>query len=201
MKNLKEYYSTSEVAEMVNLHRNTIILAIRNAKLPASKTPGGHSRIARKDLVEFAASRNLPINFELFPTVTNGDKVLVVDDDDLVISVITRALKGFGYRTAIASTGYEVGFAIRDFAPDVVLLDINLPDINGIEVCKKIRADESRSRIKIIAISASNDQAAIDAISEAGADDFMPKPISMEQMRERIVELVGPIREVIEGRS
>ena len=109
--------------------------------------------------------------------------ILVVEDDMPVRNLMTTTLKTHNYKYIVASTG---GMAIVEAAshnPDIILLDLGLPDMDGIEVIKKIR---SWSNVPIIVISArSEDTDKIDAL-DAGADDYLTKPFSVEELLARL---------------
>ncbi|MGN0983467.1 MAG: response regulator, partial [Gemmiger sp.] len=110
-------------------------------------------------------------------------QILVVEDDAPVRSLITTTLKAHDYRYSTAATGEG---AIREAAsrnPDVVLLDLGLPDMDGVEVIHRLR---SWSNMPIIVISArSEDADKIDAL-DAGADDYLTKPFSVEELLARL---------------
>ena len=104
--------------------------------------------------------------------------ILVVEDDMSVKNLITTTLKAHDYRFLTAKNGETAIMEASSHNPDVVLLDLGLPDMDGIEVIKKIR---SWSNIPIIVISArSEDTDKIDAL-DAGADDYLTKPFSVEE--------------------
>lgn len=195
---MTKYYTTSDVAKICNMHRNTIIGSIRSGKLKKYDTPGGHARIAHEDLVAFCREYNLPIDLDH----SRNDKILVVDDDPLLTRIIQAGLKKYNYRVEVASNGYDAGFLTLDWKPDCVLLDIMLPDINGDQVAKRIRASSKTATMPIIGISAVTDQSRIDALMQAGANDFIGKPFEVADLVSRIVKLIGKINEnvpIVEG--
>ena len=109
--------------------------------------------------------------------------ILVVEDDMSVKNLITTTLKAHDYRFLTAKNGETAIMEASSHNPDVVLLDLGLPDMDGIEVIKKIR---SWSNIPIIVISArSEDTDKIDAL-DAGADDYLTKPFSVEELLARL---------------
>ena len=109
--------------------------------------------------------------------------ILVVEDDMSVKNLITTTLKAHDYRFLTAKNGETAIMEASSHNPDVVLLDLGLPDMDGIEVIKKIR---SWSNILIIVISArSEDTDKIDAL-DAGADDYLTKPFSVEELLARL---------------
>ena len=186
---MTKYYTTSQVAKICNVHRNTIIGSIRKGILRIYRTPGGHARIAREDLMEFCKQRNLPVSFG----GSRNDKVLVVDDDPLLTKIVRAGLEKAGYRVKVAANGYDAGFMTVEFKPDVMLLDIMLPDINGDQVAKRVRASEATAELPILGMSAVTDQSKIDALMDAGVNDFVAKPFEVSVLKERIIKLIGAI--------
>lgn len=113
----------------------------------------------------------------------NKFQILVVEDDVPVQNLITTTLKAHDYRFITASAGEEAVMKAATHNPDVVLLDLGLPDIDGVEVIRRIR---SWSNVPIIVISArSEDTDKIDAL-DAGADDYLTKPFSVEELLARL---------------
>ena len=112
-------------------------------------------------------------------------KILVVDDDRLNIEIIHEILDG-GFRLASAMSGAEALETAAAFHPDVVLLDIMMPDMDGYEVCRRLRADESLSLTKIILVSAK--QMLSDRIEgyRSGADDYITKPFDPEELLAKV---------------
>lgn len=113
----------------------------------------------------------------------NKPLILVVEDDAPVQNLIITTLKAHDYRFAAASTGGEAVMEAASHNPDVILLDLGLPDIDGVEVIHRIR---SWSNVPILVISArSEDADKINAL-DAGADDFLTKPFSVEELLARL---------------
>jgi len=109
--------------------------------------------------------------------------ILVVEDDTPVRNLITTTLKAQGYRFLVALNGNEAVMETASHNPDIILLDLGLPDIDGVEVIRRIR---SWSNIPIIVISArSEDNDKIDAL-DAGADDYLTKPFSVDELLARL---------------
>jgi adenylate cyclase len=112
--------------------------------------------------------------------------VLVVDDDALNRRLLTATLAREGLRTTSANDGAEALAALRDDPPDVILLDIVMPGIDGIGVLEKIKADEALRHLPVIMISGLDDTASVVRCLEMGADDFLPKPFDVAILRARI---------------
>lgn len=113
----------------------------------------------------------------------NKLRILVVEDDTSVKNLITTTLKAHDYRYLTAPNGQTAILEASSHNPDIVLLDLGLPDIDGVEVIKKVR---TWSNMPIIVISArSEDTDKIDAL-DAGADDYLTKPFSVEELLARL---------------
>ncbi|MCI9104340.1 MAG: response regulator transcription factor [Lachnospiraceae bacterium] len=110
-------------------------------------------------------------------------QILVVEDDTPVRNLITTTLKTHNYRFVVATNGTEAVMEAASHNPDIILLDLGLPDIDGVEVIRRVR---SWSHVPIIVISArSEDTDKIDAL-DAGADDYLTKPFSVEELLARL---------------
>ncbi len=113
----------------------------------------------------------------------NNPLILIVEDDAPVRNLITTTLKAHEYKYLTASNGENAIMQASSHNPDIVLLDLGLPDMDGVEVIKKIR---TWSEMPIIVISArSEDKDKIDAL-DAGADDYLTKPFSVEELLARL---------------
>jgi two-component system KDP operon response regulator KdpE len=114
--------------------------------------------------------------------LSNG-RILVVDDEPQIRRIMRTALTGAGYEIEDAKTGEEALDRLREFRPDLVLLDINLPGMGGLAACRSIRAD---SNVAIIMLTVHNTEAAKIEALDAGADDFVTKPFSTPELLARI---------------
>ena len=113
----------------------------------------------------------------------NNPLILIVEDDAPIRNLITTTLKAHEYKYLTAQNGENAIMQASSHNPDIVLLDLGLPDIDGVEVIKKIR---TWSEMPIIVISArSEDNDKIEAL-DAGADDYLTKPFSVEELLARI---------------
>ena len=115
--------------------------------------------------------------------VAPQQQVLVVEDDAAVRSLVTTALEMHGYKLDTATSGEAAILEAASHAPDLVMLDLGLPDIDGVEVIKKIR---TWSAVPIIVISARTEDADKIGALDAGADDYLTKPFSVEELLARV---------------
>ena len=112
-------------------------------------------------------------------------KILVVDDEPDLLRVATFRLKKAGYEVFFAVDGQQALDSTKEYKPDLILLDLLLPDISGEEVCKRIKADVELERIPVIIFTAITDK--IDEKSKScGADDYLIKPFAIEELLGKI---------------
>ena len=110
-------------------------------------------------------------------------KVLVVDDEHAIVRALTAALRARGYRVASADTGHGALEQVASWGPDVVVLDLGLPDLDGLEVCRRIRA---WSDVPILVLTAEgSDDVKVEAL-DGGADDYVTKPFSTPELLARL---------------
>jgi len=129
------------------------------------------------------------------PEKLTANRVLVIDDDPLITKVLEKGLANLGYTVSVGRHGQDAAYLVLEFKPDVVILDIMLPDIDGEEICKRIRASSAAREVKIISMSAISDDKKIAAMHAAGINLFIPKPFQIANVAEQIRGLVGPIRQ------
>lgn len=110
-------------------------------------------------------------------------KILVVDDDPAIAEMLTIVLQGEGFRTVVVGDGVEAVKAAEEHNPDLILLDVMLPGMNGIDVCKAIRES---STVPIVMLTARTDTVDVVLGLESGADDYMHKPFKPKELVARV---------------
>ena len=116
--------------------------------------------------------------------------VLIVEDNDKNMKLARDVLRAKGYETVEAVTGEEGVKLAKEKKPDLVLMDIQLPGINGIEAFRQIRADAATRKIPVVALTASVTPTDRSAITAAGFDAFLGKPINLKEFLETVKRLV-----------
>ncbi len=126
-------------------------------------------------------------------------KILVVDDDRSLLRAMRIGLSARGYEVLEARTGADGVAQVSLAGPDVVVLDLGLPDVDGVEVCRRIR---QWSRVPVIVLSAAASESRKVVALDAGADDYVTKPFGMAELEARLrVALRRTVRESADGPS
>ncbi|MCA9247885.1 MAG: response regulator transcription factor, partial [Planctomycetales bacterium] len=118
-------------------------------------------------------------------------KILVVDDDEELTELIVDALNADGrFEVKSVNNGFDAGMMVKEYRPDLIVLDVMLPDINGKEVCQRVRSDSTMDDVRIICISGMVEQDKIAELKLAGANDFMQKPFEVDALIDRVCQLL-----------
>ncbi len=183
-------YTTFQISQYLSVDITTVMSWIDDGKLSAYKTPGGHRRVPHRDFIEFLNKYKMPIPEGL----TGGTrKVLVVEDEPQMSRLVERTIKKIdsSIDIQIASDGFEAGRKLESYTPDLVVLDINLPGVDGFKICKNIRASEDTKNIKILAVSGAVGDENKRKILSCGADEFMAKPFEINSFSVLIKRLLN----------
>lgn len=184
---MDKYFGTYEAAKLCQVSPGSLIRWIKEGKLAASVTPGGHHRIAAKELIQLLKHSRMPVPPELEDQ--SRIRILIVDDEPEVRGLIRWMLERQEGNLLIeeAHDGFGAGWKARDFRPDLVILDLMMPNLDGFYVCKTIRDSADLKGTKIIVITALLDEAVRDKILSLGADDFLYKPFEIDQLKEKVM--------------
>ena len=115
--------------------------------------------------------------------------ILAVDDEPSVREVLRRLLVGEGYRVLLAAEGKEALDIMKTTRPDMVLLDLTMPELGGMAVCRRIRKDPSTRLMPVILITAKGEVADEIQGLQRGADDYLSKPFDLSEVRARVARL------------
>jgi len=183
---MKTVFTTGEAAKICKVSQQTIIRCFDSGQLKGFRVPGSRfRRIPREQLVNFMRDNGIPTD----GLESGKRKVLVVDDEPELVELMKDALERDGrFEVQTANNGFDAGMLVKDYHPDIIVLDIMLPDINGREVCQRVRMDPTMEDVKIICISGMVEQDKIDDLKTAGANDFLRKPFETDQLLERVCQ-------------
>lgn len=185
---MKTVFTTGEAAKICKVSQQTIIRCFDSGQLKGFRVPGSRfRRIPRDQLFSFMKDNGIPTE-----ALESGKrKVLIVDDDVDLVDLMRDAFERDGrFDIRTANNGFDAGMLVKEFRPDLVVLDVMLPDINGREVCVRVRSDSTLDEVKIICISGMIEQDKVADLRAAGANDFMQKPFTIEKLMERSCELL-----------
>lgn len=185
----KQVFTTGEAAEICKVSQQTIIRCFDSGRLQGFRVPGSRfRRIPRPELLKFMHENDIPTD----SLETTTRRLLVVDDDPQIIELF-RDILGHDDRFDVkcASTGYDAGLLTEQHKPHLVLLDYMLPDINGNQVCKRLRETPGLESTKVLLISGVVKKEDIGKLLEDGADEFMKKPFDVDTLMETIEGLLG----------
>ena len=188
VERMKTVFTTGEAAKICKVSQQTIIRCFDNGQLKGFRVPGSRfRRIPREALYKFMKDNGIPTD-----ALESGKrKVLLVDDDVDIVEMINRALEEDGrFEVKIAANGFDAGMMVKEYRPDLIVLDVMLPDINGKEVCHRVRADQNLEEVRIICISGMIEEDKIQELRLSGADDFLHKPFDIEELIDRMCNLL-----------
>jgi len=181
---MKTVFTTGEAAKICKVSQQTIIRCFDNGQLKGFRVPGSRfRRIPREALYKFMKDNGIPTD-----ALESGKrKVLLVDDDVELVELILKFLDDDGrFETRVAQNGFDAGMMVKEYHPDLIVLDVMLPDINGKEVCQRVRADSTLEDVRILCMSGMVEEDKIQELKLAGADDFIHKPFEVEALIERM---------------
>ena len=184
--------STGEIARYCQISVMQINRWIKKGSLKAFRNPGGRYRVFKTDFREFLEKNGMPVLEEYFNDDRNRRILLADDDEDLVKGI--RHLLQSNYvelDIEVAHDGYEALIRTGDFKPDLLILDIMMPKIDGLEVCRRIRASDSiNPGMRILSITGHSEAYDREIVMEAGADEYLLKPLDTEKLLEKIEKLI-----------
>ncbi len=118
--------------------------------------------------------------------------VLVVDDDPDILTLVAMKLELTGYQVVKADNGVDGLRIATETVPDLVFLDISMPGMSGIDVCRAMRENESTKAVPVIMLTARGQEADLERSFAAGADDYMVKPVSLRELVSRASRFAQP---------
>lgn len=184
----KDVFTTGEAAKICKVSQQTIIRCFDSGQLKGFRVPGSRfRRIPRADLFSFMKENSIPTD-----ALESGKrKLLIVDDDEGLVELLRETFERHGrFDIRTTNNGFDAGMLVKEFRPDIVLLDVMLPDINGKEVCQRVRSDKALDDVRIICISGMVEADKIADLRAAGANDFIQKPFDIDRLLERVCELL-----------
>lgn len=185
---MKKIYTTYDIAQLCNVDISTAINWIDSGKLQAYKTPGGHRRIRQENFFQFLRSYGLPIPRGLGEARFTA---LVIAEDPKVRAFVVEGLNEAcpGIEFLEAGDGFTAGKLLAEKQPSLVIFDASLTGIDGRGACTLIKSDRRLQKARIIAVTAPGDAETRRLLLEAGADDCLPKPLTIPTLAESVKKI------------
>jgi excisionase family DNA binding protein len=175
-------FSSHEVGALLQANPSTVIRWIDSGQLKAYRTPGGHRRVRERDLVAFLRAFGMPIPSEL----GGGEnrRILLVDADARLLRALRRGLAKVlpGCEVETCENWIEALLRIGASPPDVVVIDLALPGLDGLEVCRTIKAHPQTAGVAVVALSSQGDRDMEEKARDAGAVTLLAKPVTASQL-------------------
>lgn len=188
MSESKMFYSIPEAAKLSGVSRTTLWGWVKSGQIKALVTPGGHHRILKED-VEKILKDNLAV-----PQSTKQQKTILIVDDDLQMKLVLQlTLSRLGYFAETASDGFDAGIKVVELIPDLVILDLFMPGIDGFEVCSRIKGKKELAQTKILAMSGLDYPENRERIIKLGADSFLSKAADVSDLVAEVKRLLEEV--------
>ena len=188
-----ELLTTGTVARYCEVSTNAVKKWIRQGDLAAFQTPGGHFRVTREEFHKFLVRHGMPLDQEFFPD--RRPRVLIADDEpvvrDLVRELVVSATGGC-VDVETAQDGYDALVKVGDFKPDLLIIDLKMPRMDGFEACRTIRSNSQLSHVRILAMSAYAGDGNRERILKAGALRCFDKPLPVEEFQDTVRKILDP---------
>jgi excisionase family DNA binding protein len=180
---LDQLFTTHDISRLLQVDPSTISKWIDRGILVAFRTPGGHRRVRSGDLRSFLVSHDMPVPVELGSDVV---RLLVVDDEKPVLDAIKRAFKPHASQIEVTTTssGLEAVLLVSEQKPSGLLIDLNMPEIDGLELCRRIRQRKTLDGVRLITMTGRMTSQLQAESLKAGAVACLPKPVDVQQVLE-----------------
>ena len=178
--------TTGQAATHCHVSTPTLKSWIREGRLHAFKTPGGHARIAVSEFQRFLERHGMPT----YPMPAAPAAVLVVDDEphvvDMLVAFLTDHPRGFKIETA--TDGYEALIKLGSLRPALLILDVMMPKLDGIEVCRHLKSNPDTRTIRILGVTGYPE--GVPQLLAAGADAVLKKPLALDDVESHLGRLL-----------
>ena len=189
----EQLLTSHEVGSLLQVNPSSVKKWVNEGRIAAFRTPGGHRRIRVADLIDFLNRHAMPIPREL--VAVGRRRLLIVDDDLITLRALERRLKPYRARLHVALTqnGIDALVMVGSFKPDLIVLDVYMPELDGLEVCRRLKLNAETRHIGVIVNSAHLTPTVEENALAAGALRCVPKPMDPKLLIEQLGLLHQPI--------
>ncbi len=168
-----------QVGALLQVNPSSINKWVKDGRIPAFRTPGGHRRIRAADLVAFLVHHKMPIPRPL--AGASKRRLLIVDDDARQLEALGRLFKSNADRVEVTlvSNGVDALVQIGSLKPHVAVIDVVMPNVDGVEVCRRLKANPETAGIRIVLTTGQLSPDIEQRAKDAGADAITPKPLDV----------------------
>jgi excisionase family DNA binding protein len=174
-------YTTHDISQLLQVDPSTVSKWIDRGILTAFRTPGGHRRVRSSDLRTFLIAHQMPVPDELG---SGTIRLIAVDDEKPVLDGLKRAFKPFADQVQLTTTtsGVEAVLLVSEQKPHGLLIDLNMPDLDGFEVIRRIKSRKQLEGVKLIAMTAKHTPDVVEQALKAGAALCLAKPLNIDEV-------------------
>ena len=185
-----ETYTTHDIAKFCGVYPSSVVNWISGGRLKSYMTPGGHHRVTREDLLAFLTKFRIPIPSA---PASHPMRVLIVDDDVEIARILQRAFarRAEAFEIEVCHDGVEALIRIGQAPPDLVVLDVVLPKMDGGQVCRVLKSKAETRDIKIVAITGKKIPAMEKTLDAIKVDALFRKPLDVLALVTKAMELLG----------
>jgi excisionase family DNA binding protein len=178
--------TSHEVGDLLQVNPSSVKKWVNEGRIAAFRTPGGHRRIRVADLVDFLNRHAMPIPRSL--AGVSKRRLLIVDDDPIHLRALERRLKPYADRVEVAmrENGIDALVMVGSFKPHLIVLDVYMPEIDGLEVCRRLKLNAETRHIGVVVTSGHLTDAIIESALAAGALSCVPKPLDLAVLVEHL---------------
>lgn len=188
----KEFLSPRECGQIAGVFQTTVIYWIKHKGLKAHRSPGGHYKVSKQDLLRFLDAHDI---YNVDRTKKEKYKLFILDDEQSTLEVLARLFKD-EYDIVTWDKSEGVLEEIKQTAPDLLLLDINLPDKDGFEILNEVKSDLQTRALPVIFISGLDDEETVIKGLTTTAEDYIKKPFMLEEVKLRVRKVIDRIYNV-----
>lgn len=188
----KKYITVNQIAEYLEVSKQAVNKWINNGELKVYRLPSGRIKILLSDFLLYLQENDLYVDSEYF---NNGvKKIIVIDDNEQIFDLFKTFFHNINseFKVEYASDGISGLLAIGSIKADIVILDIEIPGMNGIEVCKKLLSDLSFAGIKVVLVSG-HLKKYMDEIKKLDVATAIEKPFRIKDLEEKLLPLINKI--------